>query len=145
MGALGDAAWMEKRYKMSWRGNKGSQFWPLGLRDVSQEQGTNDLLYKPSRVQVGILGKRNSTGVDHREPSSAGRTGRKRCDAPPVPSDWTRRLPRTRTSHPHKGRHPTAAGWRAGSNIWHYPQLLAKEANSSPWLHKSLHEHSSES
>lgn len=33
---------------------------------MSQEQGTNDLLYKPSRVQVGILGKRNSTGVDHR-------------------------------------------------------------------------------
>lgn len=40
------------------------------------------------RVQVGIVGKRNSTGVDHRELSSAGRTGRKRCDAPPVPSDW---------------------------------------------------------
>lgn len=148
MGALGDAAWMEKRYKMSWRGNKESQFWPLGLRDVSQEQGTNDLLYKPSRVQVGILGKRNSTGVDHRavleELGERGVTHHQ-YQVTGGPKSRTRRLPRTRTSHPHKGRHPTAAGWRAGSNIWHYPQLLAKEANSSPWLHESLHEHSSES
>lgn len=69
-------------------GALGAAAWPLGLRDMSQEQGTNDLLYKPSRVQVGIVGKRNSTGVAHRELSSAGRTGRKRCDAPPAPSDW---------------------------------------------------------
>lgn len=46
-------------------GALGAAAWPLGLRDVSQEQGTNDLLYKPSRVQVGIVGKRNSTGVAH--------------------------------------------------------------------------------
>lgn len=47
------------------------------------------------------------------------------------PKSRTQRLPRTRTSHPHKGRHPTAARVNTRAQL---RKLTAASQSSGSWL-----------